>query len=62
MFEKPLLWEQPYVDSTCSVPLIGELNLMWTQVISFFRVCWQLSPWEGLGLEMPIPEAVVVLV
>lgn len=62
MFEKSLVWEQPYVDNTCSVPLIGELNLMWTQVISFFRECWQLSSWEGVGFEMPVPEAAVVLV
>ena len=56
------MWEQPYVDNTCSVPLIGELNLMWTQVTSFFRECWQLSSWEGVGFEMPVPEAAVVLV
>lgn len=36
-----------FTDCMCQMPLVGELGLTWRQVISFPRVCWQLSPWVG---------------
>ena len=30
----------------------GRVGFDMTQVTSFLRVCWQLSPWWGVGLEM----------
>ena len=55
------MWEHPYVDCICPMPLTGELDLMWMQVTSFLKVCWQLSSlWEwrlevqGLELELAV--------
>ena len=41
------MWGHPYTDRVCTIPLVGELDLAWTQVTSFLRVCWQLSPGRG---------------
>ena len=39
------------IQPVCPVVLVGELDLTWTQVMSFLRVCWQLSLWKDVGLE-----------
>lgn len=44
--------EHPYTDCVCPMPLVGEKDLTWNQITSFFRVCCQLSPWEEVGLEI----------
>ena len=43
--EGVLIWKHFYTDCVCSVPLVAELDLSCMQVMSFLRVCWQLSPW-----------------
>ena len=40
------LWEHPYTVCMDSMALVGELDLAQTQVTSFLRVFWQLSPWK----------------
>lgn len=43
---------RPHVDmSLYRVLLLGKLNL-WKLVVSFLSMCWQLSPWWKVGLEM----------
>lgn len=37
-------------------PLEEKLDLMWVQFTSFLRVCWQLSSWLGIELEMEVLE------
>ena len=39
-----LMWKCTYTVCVCPVALVGELDFMWTQVMSFLRVCWQMSP------------------
>ena len=41
------MWECPCTDCMCPIPLVEELDLIWMQVMSFLRVCWQLSPGRG---------------
>ena len=43
----------------CPMPLVGELDLMWMQVMSFLMICWPLSPWYGMGLEIEKLELVL---
>ena len=38
----------PHTGCVCLMPLVGGLDLLWIQVVSFLRVCWQLPPWWGL--------------
>lgn len=38
----------PSTGCVCLMPLVGGLDLLWIQVMSFLRVCWQLSPWWGV--------------
>ena len=45
------LCECPYTVCMCSLALVGELDLLWAWVMSSSRVCWQLLPWEVVGLE-----------
>lgn len=40
------------IQTMCLVPSVWELGLTWMQVMSVLRVCWQLSPWFCVGLEM----------
>lgn len=59
----------PYTECLFPLPWVGELDLMWTQVISFLRVCCQLSPWwevglemDGLGLELNVSQGFPLLI
>lgn len=40
-----LMNECPYADCVCLMLLVGELDLMEVQIMSFPMVCWQLLPW-----------------
>ena len=31
--------------------LVGELDFLWTSVISLLRVCWQPSPWWVVAVD-----------
>lgn len=43
-----LVWEHHYTVCVYLVAFVGELDFIWAQVTSFFRRCWQPSPWlEG---------------
>ena len=44
--------ECPYADCVCLMPLVGELDLMEVQIMSFPMVCWQLLPCWDVELEM----------
>ena len=46
------MWEYPYVDCICPVPLTEGLDLIWTLVMSFLRECWTLSLALGVWLVM----------
>ena len=37
------MWEHPFADCVCPLPFMGEMDLMWTPVMSFLRVYWPLS-------------------
>lgn len=39
--------EHSCTDCICLISLVRELDLIWMQVMSFLRVCWQLSPGRG---------------
>lgn len=44
---------RPYVGmSLHRVLSLGKLNLVWKLVMSFLSMCWQLSPWWKVGLQM----------
>lgn len=47
-----IYWKRPYTVSVCPVPLMRKMDFTWTEVMSFLRVCLQLSPWKGLGLDL----------
>ena len=49
--------EHPCTACVCPVALVRELNLMWTQVMSFLMMRCQLSPWWGMELELERPES-----
>ena len=51
------MWEHPCTACVCPVALVRELNLMWTQVMSFLMMRCQLSPWWGMELELERPES-----
>ena len=46
------MWKHPYTVCLCPVALVGEMDLTGTQVTSYIRVCWLLSPWHDVGLKM----------
>ena len=37
----------PHTGCVCLMPLVGGLDLLCSQVVSFLRVCWQLPSWWG---------------
>lgn len=59
MWNSSLLWswrsdlmlEHSCTDCICLISLVRELDLIWMQVMYFFKLCWQLSTWYGMGLE-----------
>ena len=54
-----LVWECLYTVCVCPAAIVGELDLMWTRIMSFPRMCWQLSSCKEVGMEMeaigPVP-------
>ena len=51
-------WNHFYTGCVCSVPLVGELDLMWTQVTSFLSALATITLVD-LGLETEQLELVV---
>ena len=40
------VWHRPYVGmSLHRVLLLGKLDVVWTLVMSFLSMCWQLAAW-----------------
>ena len=45
------MWECAYTDCV-PIAFDGRAGLEWTHPPSCLRVCWQPSPWQGVGLEI----------
>lgn len=45
------MWEYPYEYWVCPMLLVGELDFLWTAVISLLRVCRQPSPWWVVAVD-----------
>lgn len=45
-------WDYPYAVGLCPVALEGQLDLQWVGSVFAPRVCWQLSPWCVMRLEV----------